>query len=270
MIDLKQGPVLMGIVNVTPDSFSDGGNFLAPEKAVAQGLKLYREGAEILDIGGELTRPGAQKVSPEEELSRVLPVIEGLKDCGALLSVDTRNAGTMKAALAAGAGMVNDVSALTHDPAALDVVAEHEAFVCLMHMKGTPEHMQEAPAYKDVVQEVYDYLAGRIEICLTAGIARNRIVIDPGIGFGKTLEHNLKLLKNINKFQGLGAAVMLGASRKSFIEKLIPKTPVEERLAGSLTAALWGLRQGVQVFRVHDVAQTRQAFTVFQVISAKD
>ncbi len=257
-------PILMGIVNVTPDSFSDGGKFLSTQAAIEHALKLRDEGAKILDIGGESTRPGADVVSPQEEQDRVIPVLEGLKDCGVLLSVDTRNAATMRAAIAAGAGMVNDVSALTHDAQSTAVVAGADVYVCLMHMKGTPETMQSSPVYEDVVGEVRDYLQGRMEVCLATGVVQNRIILDPGIGFGKTLEDNFNILKNMDKFLNLGASVLLGASRKRFIEGICPHTPPQDRLGGSLAAVLASYAHGVRIFRVHDVAQTHQALEIFR------
>lgn len=257
-------PVLMGIVNVTPDSFSDGGKYVQAEKAIEHGLRLRDQGAGILDIGGESTRPGAEPVGVNEEMDRVLPVIEGLKDCGIPLSIDTRNALTMAAALKSGASMVNDVSALEHDAESLSVVAGSGASVCLMHMKGVPQTMQNDPQYGDVLQEVYDYLEGRVALCLSMGVGRNRIVVDPGIGFGKTLEQNVMILKNINIFQGLNVSLLLGASRKRFIEALCPDTPAENRMAGSIAACLSAYDKGVRLFRVHDVMETKQALTVYR------
>lgn len=259
-------PVLMGIINVTPDSFSDGGLYLDADKAVAHGLRLVKEGAQILDIGGESTRPGSDAVSVEEEIARVVPVIKGLKDGGAVISIDTRNAETMRAAISAGATMVNDVTALTYDPDSMRVVAEIGVKVCLMHMQGDPKTMQAAPTYKDVFQEVYDYLAARVEVCVKAGVKRDRIWIDPGIGFGKTLEHNLILLNRIGEFKSLDVTVLLGASRKSFIEKIIPGADKDHRLPGSLAAAIAAKEQGITHFRVHDVAETAQALSVYRAI----
>jgi len=256
-------PRIAGIVNVTPDSFSDGGRFAAPEAAIAHALRLDAEGADILDIGGESTRPGAAPVDLEEELRRVLPVIEGLAGrTRARLSIDTRKAEVMRRAAAAGVHMVNDVSALTHDPAALAAVADTGLPVVLMHALADPRTMQADPRYDDVVLDVYDMLAARIEACEAAGIPRSRLAVDPGIGFGKTLAHNLALIGASSIFHGLGCAVMLGASRKSFIGRLTGAPP-GERLAGSLAAALQGARQGAQLLRVHDVAATRQALGVW-------
>lgn len=268
-MNFMKGPLIMGVVNVTPDSFSDGGAFLDTDKAIAHGLKLVEEGADILDIGGESTRPGAQAVSIEEEQSRVLPVIEGLKKAGvvAQISVDTRNAETMQKAISLGVDIINDISALTHDSESLSIVSKAQLPVILMHMQGTPETMQDRPAYDDVVDDVFDYLKERIDVCLAAGITQDKIICDPGIGFGKSLNDNLKLLKNLQKFHDLQCSILLGASRKSFIEKIVPDTPVNSRLAGSITAALQGLVQGVQIFRVHDVFETKQAFAVHRAIS---
>ncbi len=252
---------------MTPDSFSDGGQFSEAGKAIDHGLKLIEQGADILDIGGESTRPGAASVSPQQEMDRVLPVIEGLKNSGAMLSVDTRHAETMRATAQAGASMINDITALQGDPESLSVVARSNLPVCLMHMQGQPQTMQQNPDYNDVVADISAFLAGRIKVCLDAGIPKNRIIIDPGIGFGKTLEHNLALLKNIATFKSLGVPVLLGASRKSFIEKICSDAATDKRLPGSLAAALWGLQQGVDIFRVHDLAETKQAFAVFEAIN---
>lgn len=262
-------PILMGIVNVTPDSFSDGGLYLGAEAAIAHGQRLAAAGAHILDVGGESTRPGAAPVTIDEELSRVVPVITGLRDCGAMLSIDTRHAVVMRTALQAGASIVNDVSALTHDPAALEVVAESGCRVCLMHMKGDPRTMQDDPTYDDVFEEVYGYLLSRIDACRSAGIQMGRIIVDPGIGFGKTVEHNLNLLNRLAEFESLGVPVMLGASRKRFIDAIAGGAPVEQRLAGSLAAVLAGWDRGVRIFRVHDVAETRQALAVYRAIARK-
>lgn len=259
-------PVLMGIVNVTPDSFSDGGEFFDADKAIAHALKLKEEGAHILDIGGESTRPGAAPITVEEELRRVLPVIEGLKNCGAMISIDTRHAPVMKAAIEAGAAMVNDVSALTHDPNAVKFVADAGVYVCLMHMKGDPRTMQVEPTYEDVFAEVYAYLENRMEACVKAGVKQEWIMIDPGIGFGKNLRHNLILLNQIGKFQSLGVPVLLGASRKSFIERIVPTATKGHRLPGSLASCLAAYDRGIRHFRVHDVAETAQALSVYKAI----
>lgn len=258
---------LIGIVNVTPDSFSDGGKFLNPARAIEHGLRLVEEGADILDIGGESTRPGALPISVTEEIGRILPVIEGLKGCGAKLSVDTRHADTMQAALDAGTNIINDISALTHNDESLGAIASAHCDVILMHMQGSPQTMQAAPHYKDVVREVYDYLSERIVACEAAGIARERIMIDPGIGFGKTLDHNLTLLNSLYKFQMLGVPVMLGASRKRFIEAISPGAGPDQRLGGSIAAVLIAYAQGIRHFRVHDVRETAQALKTWQKIT---
>ncbi len=261
-------PVIMGIVNVTPDSFSDGGQFFDPQKAIEHGLRLYAEGAHILDIGGESTRPGSLPVSAGEEQKRVIPVVEALRACGAMISVDTRNAATMKAAVEAGAHFINDVSALTHDPLSLEVVAKSSVAVCLMHMKGDPKTMQDDLHYDNVFDEVYAYLGERISLCISAGISRDKIMIDPGIGFAKNLSHNMVLMNRIDEFQALGVPVMLGASRKRFIGEIDPAATKDNRLAGSLAAVLSSYIKGIRHFRVHDVAETVQALAVLRAIKA--
>lgn len=258
---------IMGIVNVTPDSFSDGGRYLDPQAAIAHGLRLIEEGADRLDIGGESTRPGSAPLSEDEEWARIAPVIAGLKGRGARLSVDTRHAATMQKSLDEGVDIINDISALTHDPQSMDVIARASCSVILMHMQGTPETMQAKPVYADVVGEIARYLEERVAACVAAGIDQSRIMIDPGIGFGKTLEHNLKLLNNMDKFRLLGVDVMLGASRKRFIEAICPGAGPDQRLPGSLAAVLCAYDQGIRHFRVHDVAETAQALSVRQAIS---
>ncbi len=262
------GPYLMGIVNITPDSFFDGGKFNNINKAVEHALQLELEGAHILDVGGESTRPGAKPVSVSEEQDRVLPVIESLKSagCRAVISVDTRHAATMRAAIASGARMVNDVSALRHDPDSINVLRDSDCLVCLMHMQGDPETMQENPKYKNVLQDVFEFLSSRMACCETSGIAKSRLIVDPGIGFGKTQRHNLELLAGLKRFQPLNVPVTLGASRKSFIAHAAGEATPEGRLPGSIATALYGLAKGVQIFRVHDVAATRQAFAVWRAI----
>lgn len=267
-IDLTR-PKVMGVVNVTPDSFSDGGR--QGEAAIAHALTLAEAGADILDIGGESTRPGAATVEDDEELARVLPVIEGLRarGCALPLSIDTRKARVAKAALAAGAVLFNDVSALTYDPDSLAVGTQAPA-LCLMHAQGTPETMQRDPRYTDVVLDVYDALAERLTAVEAAGIPRERVLIDPGIGFGKRMEHNLALIRRLSLLHALGAPVLLGASRKRFIGTLSGVEAAEQRVAGSLAAALAGAAQGAQVLRVHDVAETRQALAVWQALHTPD
>jgi dihydropteroate synthase len=257
-------PRLMGIVNVTPDSFSDGGQSLAPQAAIEHGLRLEAEGADIIDIGAESTRPGSEPVDAEEELRRVMPVIEGLAPrLRVPFSVDTRKAEVMRRAAQAGASLINDVSALTHDPRSLQVAAETGLPVVLMHSQGDPQTMQADPRYADVVLDVYDMLSARIAACERAGIPPSRLIVDPGIGFGKTLAHNLALLGSLSILHGLGCAILLGASRKSFIAGLSPAA-AGDRLGGSIAAALLAVGQGVQFLRVHDVAATRQALSVWQ------
>lgn len=258
------GPRVMGIVNVTPDSFSDGGKFLNPDKAIGHGLRLVQEGAGILDIGGESTRPGAEVIDVAEEIRRVVPVIRGLAGKAPWISIDTRNAATMEAALAAGANAINDISALSHDKRSLDVAAEAKVPIFLMHMQGTPQTMQKKPSYNNVVEDIFQYLQQRIKVCETWRIETKMLVCDPGIGFGKTVEDNVAILRNIKRFHDLGVPVMLGASRKSFLEKIYGPAKPEERVSGSISVALWGLSQGVQVYRVHDVRETVDAFENFR------
>lgn len=257
-------PRVVGVVNVTPDSFSDGGRYLRTDAAIEHALKLEGEGADILDIGGESTRPGSDAVDLEEECRRVLPVIAALaKRSRARISIDTRKAEVMRRAELEGAEIINDVSALTHDAKAMEVVAELGLPVILMHAQGDPRTMQDRPHYDDVVLDVYDALEARVAACERAGIPRARIIVDPGIGFGKNLAHNLALLGSLSVFHGLGCAVMLGASRKSFIGHLTG-AKADDRLPGSIAAALLGAAQGMQLLRVHDVAATRQALAVWQ------
>jgi dihydropteroate synthase len=250
-------PRIMGIVNVTPDSFSDGGLYLAPERAIELGLRLVAEGADLLDIGGESTRPGSAAVPSDLQWQRIGPVVQGLAQCGVPLSVDTRSAEVARRALDTGATIINDVSAGTHDPELLGLVAERGADVVLMHMQGTPETMQKNPRYEDCVAEVREYLLTRAQAAEHAGVDRRRIWIDPGIGFGKTLEHNLALLTDIDAFIETGYPVLLGASRKSFVTQLFD-APADARLGGSLAALLPALRAGVHAVRVHDVRDTHQ------------
>ncbi|MDR3437950.1 dihydropteroate synthase [Telmatospirillum sp.] len=256
-------PQVMGIVNVTPDSFSDGGKFFDTDRAIAHGQHLLAAGADILDIGGESTRPGADTVSPEEEISRVVPVIRALAGQGATVSVDTRHASVMGAAVEAGAAIINDITALSGDPQSLTVAAKSGAAIMLMHMQGEPGTMQKDPHYAFAPLDVYDYLEERVAVCRAAGIPASRLCIDPGIGFGKTVEHNLQILARLSLYHALGLPVLLGVSRKTFIGKL-SGAPPSERLAGSLSAALVGLDQGAQILRVHDVAETIQAVAVWR------
>ncbi len=250
----------MGVVNVTPDSFSDGGKFLDAQSAIAHARRLVGEGADLVDIGGESTRPGAAPVSEDDELRRILPVLEALRDVP--VSVDTRRPKVMRAALAAGASMINDVEAL-QVPGAMQAVAQTGCGLCLMHMQGDPRTMQQAPRYTDVVREVRDFLAGRLAACEQAGIARRRIVADPGFGFGKTVDHNLALLKRLPEFAGLGVPILAGWSRKSSLGRITGRD-TGERLASSLAAALLALLGGARILRVHDVNETRDAVLMFE------
>jgi len=252
----------MGVVNVTPDSFSDGGLYFARDAALAHARELAAEGAQIIDIGGESTRPGAAPVPQDEELARILPVLEGLGDL--CVSVDTRRPPVMEAALDAGASMINDVQAL-QTPGALDAVRDAQCAVCLMHMKGEPANMQRDPHYDDVVREVRDFLRQRVAAAEAAGIARERIVVDPGFGFGKTAAHNLTLLKRLAEFGELGVPRMAGLSRKSTIGKLTGRA-AGERLAGGLAMALIALQGGATILRVHDVKETRDVIAVWQAV----
>lgn len=258
-------PQVMGILNVTPDSFSDGGRFLAPEAALAQ-AQAMAEGADVLDIGGESTRPGAAEVPVSEEVERTAPVIAALRAGGMTvpISVDTRKAGVARAALAAGAGIVNDVAAMGFDPEMASVVAGSGAPVILMHSIKTPATMQDDPRYDDVLLDVYDFLKARIAAAVAAGIGRARIMVDPGIGFGKTAAHNLALLQRLSLFHDLGVPVLLGVSRKRFIGTIGGEPVAERRVAGSVAVAMAGVAQGAQVVRVHDVAETRQALRLWQ------
>jgi dihydropteroate synthase len=255
----------MGIVNVTPDSFSDGGDHADTAAALAHGQALLAAGADILDVGGESTRPGAVPVDPADEIRRIEPVVRGLAGAGAVVSIDTRNAATMQAALAAGARIINDVTALTGDPDSIAVAARSGAPVILMHMLGDPRTMQQDPQYRCAPLDVLDYLEERIAACEAAGIDRGRIVVDPGVGFGKRLRHNLEILAHLSLLHLTGCPILLGASRKSFIPSATAKIePPKARLPGSLAAELAGLDQGVQILRVHDVGETRQAIQVLQ------
>ncbi len=261
-------PRLMGIVNATPDSFSDGGDHRTAESAVALGLALAEAGADILDVGGESTRPGAQPVAAEEELSRVAPVLDGLAAAapGTLLSIDTRHASVMRAALDARARIVNDVTALAGDPLSLALVAERRAAVVLVHMQGNPATMNAAPHYAFAPLDIYDALATRVEACLAAGIPRGRIAVDPGLGFGKRTSHNLEILERLSLFHGLGCAVMIGASRKLLIGASPKSVPPKARIGASLAAAFAALEEGAALLRVHDVAETLQAVNLWRAL----
>lgn len=261
-------PNLMGILNVTPDSFSDGGRFAAPEQAISHARAMAEAGADILDIGGESTRPGAEEVPVEVEIARTAPVIAALR--GALetpISIDTRKSLVATAALQAGANLVNDVAAMTFDPAISKIAADVGAPICLMHAQGDPQTMQDAPSYANVVLDVFDFLEERIIAAEQSGIPRHRISIDPGIGFGKTLEHNLALLQRLSIFHSLGCPILLGVSRKRFIGTLANEPQADRRMPGSVAVALAGVHQGAQILRVHDLAETRQALTLFIAVT---
>jgi dihydropteroate synthase len=258
-------PTLMGVVNVTPDSFSDGGLYLDAEAAVAHGRELVAAGAEILDVGGESTRPGADPVEAEEELRRVVPVIRGLIDCGCELSVDTSKAQVAAAALDAGAAIVNDVTALRGDPEMAALCAERGATVVLMHMLGEPRTMQDDPRYGDVVAEVKGFLAERLEAAVAAGIAEERVWLDPGIGFGKTAAHNMELLRRLGELRELGRPLVIGTSRKGFIGK-VDGSAAGERLGGTIASSVLAVAEGAAVLRVHDVAEVGQALAVAAAI----
>jgi dihydropteroate synthase len=258
----------MGILNVTPDSFSDGGLHDSVEAAVSAGARMIADGADLIDIGGESTRPGAALVSPAEEQARILPVIRSLAARGALISVDTRNAATMAAALESGAHIVNDVSGLTHDPDARAVVAAYGCPVVLMHMRGTPETMQAHGVYDDVVREVSHELGALVEAAERAGIRRDAIAIDPGIGFAKTAAHSMALLSALPELARFGCPLLVGVSRKAFIGRLGQEPEPARRMPGSLAAALFAHQQGADILRVHDVSETRQALRVWSALNS--
>lgn len=267
-IDLSR-PVLMGVVNVTPDSFSDGGDFFDRDRAIAHALQLSEDGAAIVDIGGESTRPGADPMTVAGEVARVIPVVEAAVAAGVTVSVDTRRAPVMEAAIAAGAKIVNDITALTEDPHALDVVARTGVSVILMHMQGTPETMQQAPAYRQASSDIYRWLNARVAVCAAAGIPPDRVAVDPGIGFGKTDAHNVEILDRAGVFHGIGCAVAIGVSRKSFIGRIAGIDDPKDRLPGTIAATLMALDRGVQIHRVHDVAAVRQAVAIWKAMNDK-
>jgi dihydropteroate synthase len=263
-LDLSR-PAVMGILNVTPDSFSDGGVFLSRESAIAHARRMANEGADIIDVGGESTRPGAQPVSAQEEMDRVVPVIEALRENISLpISIDTSKPEVMCAAVAAGAGFINDVRAL-RDEGALEAAASLEVPVCLMHMQGEPRGMQENPRYRDVLSEIGDFLRARLQAAQAAGIPAQRLVIDPGFGFGKTLEHNLELLRGLKKLQSLGAPILVGLSRKSLIGKALG-LPAEGRLQASVALALMAVQNSARIVRVHDVGPTVETLRMWSVV----
>jgi len=262
--------VVMGILNVTPDSFSDGGRFIDPASAIAQARQMVADGADIIDIGAESTRPGSERVGPDEQIRRIEPILPEVTKLGAIVSIDTTFAAVAEFALDAGAQIINDVSAGRDDDEMFPLAASRDTALILMHMLGSPKSMQENPEYDDVVKDVRDFLAGRIAAATDAGVKRSRIIIDPGIGFGKLLEHNLSLLNNIDVLVGLGVPVMIGPSRKRFIGEISGRAEPSERLGGTISACLTGRRGGASIFRVHDVAATVQAFTVARAIEERD
>lgn len=263
-------PQIMGILNVTPDSFSDGGEFSAPGAAIAHALAMVQDGADILDIGGESTRPGAKLVDNKDEISRTAPVIAAIRNQSDVpISIDTRKSDVAQAALSAGATLVNDVAAMTFDPTIGDVTASAAAPICLMHAKGDPATMQDAPQYENVLLDVYDFLEDRIAAAVNMGIARDKIVVDPGIGFGKTQDHNLTLLRGLSLFHGLGCPILLGASRKRFIGTIGQAPQAQDRTAGSVAVALHGVAAGVQLLRVHDIKETKQAVRLVLAMMTK-
>jgi dihydropteroate synthase len=262
-LDLSR-PRVMGVLNVTPDSFSDGGRFLDLDRALAHARSMLADGADIIDIGGESTRPGASPTSEADEIERVIPIVEALAREGALVSVDTMKPAVMRAAIAAGASMINDVRAL-REAGAIDVVAKTDVAVCLMHMQGEPRTMQSAPVYRDVVADVRDFLRARVVACKSAGIDGDRIAIDPGFGFGKTVAHNLQLIRELSTIASLRFPVVVGASRKSTLGKLTGRT-ADERLAASIAAALAAVAHGASIVRVHDVRETLDALNVWRAI----
>ena len=258
----------MGVINATPDSFYDGGRHTDTDGAIAHGMALLAQGADILDVGGESTRPGADPVPEHVELDRVIPVVRALATRGAVVSIDTRNGGVMTAAADAGAKMINDVAALTR-PGAMAAAADSGLPVVLLHSDADPRNMQDAPTYDDVVAEVIAYLQGRIGACEAAGIPHDRLIADPGIGFAKTPDHNVKLLTALDKFQDLNVPILLGVSRKSFIGHFSNGEAADHRLPGSLAAALWGATHGAKILRVHDVSETAQAMAIWRAASGE-
>jgi dihydropteroate synthase len=260
-------PRLMGIVNVTPDSFSDGGQYLSPDLAAAHAERLIADGADLIDVGGESTRPGGAPVTAEEERDRTMPVLRRLQRAGVPRSIDTRHALVMAAAVRLGVQVINDVTALAFDPDSLPVAASSGCAVVLMHSRGTPDTMQSLATYDDVLLDVYDALENRIEACLAAGIGRPRIVVDPGLGFAKLPAHNTQILNGLALFHGLGVPVLVGASRKSFIPAIAGEAPADRRIGGSLAAGLAAIAQGAPWLRVHDVAETAQALKIWRAVA---
>ena len=262
LLSIEKQSLIMGILNVTPDSFSDGGKYLEKNNAINHALAMIDNGADIIDVGGESTRPFSDPVSLDEEISRVIPVIEGIrKESDVCISIDTTKSEVATAALNSGASLINDVSAMEVDPLMINVALKFDCPIIIMHMKGTPKSMQENPQYESLISDIKDYLQERVDFIVSKGINSKKIVIDPGIGFGKTVENNFEIINNLNHFTKMGFPVMLGASRKSFIGISLD-LPEEDRLEGSLAANIIGLQNGAKIFRVHDVAETNKAFVI--------
>ena len=262
LLSIEKQSLIMGILNVTPDSFSDGGKYLEKNNAINHALAMIDNGADIIDVGGESTRPFSDPVSLDEEISRVIPVIEGIrKESDVCISIDTTKSEVATAALDSGASLINDVSAMEVDPLMIDVALKFDCPIIIMHMKGTPKSMQNNPQYESLISDIKDYLQERVDFIVSKGVNSKKIVIDPGIGFGKTVENNFEIINNLNHFTKMGLPVMLGASRKSFIGISLD-LPEEDRLEGSLAANIIGLQNGAKIFRVHDVAETNKAFVI--------
>jgi len=262
LLSIEKQSLIMGILNVTPDSFSDGGKYLEKNNAINHALAMIDNGADIIDVGGESTRPFSDPVSLDEEISRVIPVIEGIrKESDVCISIDTTKSEVATAALNSGASLINDVSAMEVDPLMIDVALKFDCPIIIMHMKGTPKSMQDNPQYESLISDIKDYLQERVDFIVSKGINSKKIVIDPGIGFGKTVENNFEIINNLNHFTKMGFPVMLGASRKSFIGISLD-LPEEDRLEGSLAANIIGLQNGAKIFRVHDVTETNKAFVI--------
>ena len=262
LLSIEKQSLIMGILNVTPDSFSDGGKYLEKNNAINHALAMIDNGADIIDVGGESTRPFSDPVSLDEEISRVIPVIEGIrKESDVCISIDTTKSEVATAALNSGASLINDVSAMEVDPLMIDVALKFDCPIIIMHMKGTPKSMQDNPQYESLISDIKDYLQERVDFIVSKGVNSKKIVIDPGIGFGKTVENNFEIINNLNHFTKMGFPVMLGASRKSFIGISLD-LPEEDRLEGSLAANIIGLQNGAKIFRVHDVAETNKAFVI--------
>lgn len=261
----RKFPYLMGVLNVTPDSFSDGGKFFSVDSAVSHSLRMMEEGADFVDVGGESSRPGAEPISVDEEMRRVMPVIEALARAGAVISIDTYKPEVADAAIKGGANIVNDITGF-QNPLMRDVVVSHQATAVIMHMQGKPQNMQDNPKYENVVREVKDFLKTQAELLISEGHDKEKIWIDPGIGFGKTLEHNLLLLRSVDDIATLGYPVLVGVSRKSFIGKLTDAPVPEERLSGSISAGIYAVTHGVSILRVHDVRETKQALDVWSAL----